>query len=374
MARDYHHDRNRFSLTTMNVEGIIPFAMESFPIFRSDVVPYLTNAVGTAQSSALAGVGIEALCIGHCDSERMSTHGFWFTNVATKRRNTASKTKERRKKKGKSDHLPVYGSGVVFYLGRTGKIRGMMIWGLPFTARGSSELNKELVDRVKQVILSNGGITRTQTDNDPLLRSSHLEDEAKRLTKLAVSSASGKQKFKGVEIDEMPKPLHRFTPAKPPSITTVGMLRRKDQSDSAGLLGENLYIKNDDNDNDDIDTTRPPTLVYVYPMHSPQYSDSQDGWNDPYQLSREERNEKAWKDNDLRSRPPKEEPLWFRRGDAQRGVAVHEVMAEQFLFNIRKGRFSDGSEAVHQAPPPKAVQEAKSRIQEWMDASSEERQ
>ena len=98
--------------------------------------------------------------------------------------------------------LPVYGSGVVYYLSRSGKIEGIMLWGLPFSSIPNnvhSSLNTELVDRLKEIIYSNGGIaiddhsekilkenTGLNIDMN-LLSYLHLVEESKHLASLALS-------------------------------------------------------------------------------------------------------------------------------------------------------------------------------------------
>ena len=48
------------------------FSVESCPIWRTDC----------HSSSSLSGLGINALCVGNCDSETMATHGFFWTKFS----------------------------------------------------------------------------------------------------------------------------------------------------------------------------------------------------------------------------------------------------------------------------------------------------
>jgi hypothetical protein len=248
-----------------------------------------------------------------------------------------------------------------------------MTWGFPFTNPGSTELNQELLDRLKQIINTNGGISRERADEDPLLRTDHLSEEAKRLVGIALATQvnGGVRRRLSQKAGDLPKPLHRYTAAKPASVTSIGLLKRKDQSVFSELLGENIYIRDDDSFNES-EGVRPPTLLYIYPMHSPQRHRNEDEnkGDDPYRPSLEDRVGEAWKQNELRARPPKEEPLWLRRGDAYRGVSVQELMAESFLHNMRSGKFADGSDAVQQAKVPKVLQDASRTLRQWMGQES----
>ena len=139
-------------------------------------------------------MGIHALCVGRCDSETLATHGFWWTNTNQqsnnngddknsnsssnssrgRRMNTlgpnafmrritkkATSTVNGSKSRIGSGSLPVYGSGVVYYLDLTGSICGIMLWGLPFVEVPNdvkSTLNHLIVERMKKVISSNGTV------------------------------------------------------------------------------------------------------------------------------------------------------------------------------------------------------------------------
>ena len=73
-----------------------------------------------------------------------------------------------------------------------------------------------------------------------------------------------------------------------------------------------------------------------------------------------------------RSRPPKEEPLWLRHGEENRLVNKKDALADAFLRNISSGRFSDGKDAVRQAPVPKIYLEAKERLNSWIASTDDE--
>jgi len=71
---------------------------------------------------------------------------------------------------------------------------------------------------------------------------------------------------------------------------------------------------------------------------------------------------KAMKVDSIRSRPAKEEALWLREGDAASKISMNDVLTDVFLMQVRRGRFSDGSDSVKQAPTPKMVEKAKALL------------
>jgi hypothetical protein len=298
----------------------------------------------------------------------MSTHGFWWTNLASKRQTVdraeaqgshATKrptTRPRQQSRIHSQKAPIYGIGIVYYLDRTGRIRGIMTWGLPFTSNGkdSDDLNEALVGRIKEVIRTNGGISKWESEENSFLHSYHLSEETKKLAALALAkgvarrdtSSNGIQRLM-VPAEEMGRPLHRYTAAKPSNVTGL-QIKRKDNSagNNGDALGENLFMKDED---EEFGSLRPPTLMYVYPMHSQQQSVR----HMPFHKSREEKLQLAIHENEQRARPPKEEPLWLRRGEARKSISHADAMSEMFIRNMRQGKFADGSDALQQAPMPK---------------------
>ena len=77
-------------------------------------------------------------------------------------------------------------------------------------------------------------------------------------------------------------------------------------------------------------------------------------------------------ENRNRSRPPKEEPLWLRQGDEKRFQNSRDAMTEAFLANIQSGRFSDGRDALRQAPVPQVYLDAKEKLNSWASGSNAE--
>ncbi len=390
---------------------------ESIPVWRSDVVPYLRRAIGNSsdylieQTSnsvasnesttlALYSVGIHALCVGRCDSETLATHGFWWTNtnqqsssISDDRNSNSSNSSSsnarspnsfmRRitkkytstvngsKSRGGSGSLPVYGSGVVYYLDRMGSICGIMLWGLPFSQIPQdckSELNLLIVERMKEVISSNGAVAIKDHSSKiadehaglnvdlNLLSYLHLVEESKLLASMALSGSKSKDDVKTTVTG---KPLHRYTPIKSHELSNLGKLRRREM----GYVAEEddlFYPVLKTSPTGQQESTRPPSLKRIYPMH---------GGATTTNIEKEMELRQVQMD---RSRPSKEEPLWMRKSEEQRYVNYREAMDQSFYRNIQQGKFSDGTDAVKQAPVPQAYLEAKEQLKSWTGTSSHE--
>ena len=384
----------------------------SIPVWRSDEVPYLHNsderneptvkqtsaANEKISSLALYSMGVHALCVGKCDSETQATHGFWWTNTnqqqsnnddsnnsgGTRRMNTVgpnafmrritrkATSKVNSSKATGSGSLPVYGSGVVFYLDKTGSISGVMLWGLPFSQYPQdvkSGLNHLLVNRMKAMIGSNGHVairdhSRKIAEEQAglnvdlsLLSFLHLVEESKLLASMALS---GSRPESNAKIDVNGKPLHRYTPIKSSELSSLGKLKRREMGHVAGeddlfyptttLSTTTMVVSKE--------TTRPPSLKRIYPMH---------GGATTINVEKELELRQLLVD---RGRPSKEEPLWIRQGEEHRFVNKREAMADNFYRNIQKGRFSDGTDAVKQAPVPQVYLDAKEQVKSWTGGSS----
>ena len=415
----------------------------SIPVWRSDVVPYAANdddddknnnndeksgnrpnGRGMRQNSstlALYSMGIHALCVGRCDSEGMATHGFWWTNqsmdsktmvdgIAGKsngksnesigpnafmRRATRAMTSRRTTSSlsnGSRGSLPVYGSGVIFYVDRSGQIEGVMLWGLPFSMNPNdvqSTLNKSLVDRMKKIISSNGGIAIQDHSDDiihkhsglnmdvSLLSYLHLAEESKFLASMALLGSSSRPAIAKESLlpEEvlvkrhvgLRSPLHRYTPIKSIGVMNLGKVRRTDET---GLLAEDNDLFYSSMAPLKVDATcqrveefaRPPSLKRVDPMQIlMNLADQEDV---ELQMDAERRKMQM-----ERSRPPKEEPLWLRHGEEHKLVNKKTALVDAFLRNISSGRFSDGKDAVVQAPPSKIYLQAKEKLNSWIASS-----
>ena len=290
------------------------------PTCRSDV---LRGDIGMSQSS-LPLLGIVSLSVGHCDSETMSTHGFWWTN-----QNSSNKSISRRLSKapqskfnedGKGKYKPIYGSGVIYYLDRSGVIKGVMLWGLPFTD-SENELKSGLLNRMKEIIYSNGAVVQTQYGEElglDQLTSSHLLKESKYLAALATSGAHNNLIISKDKIQNS-RPLHRYIAAKPISVTRTGNLKRHELT-GHGVAGEDIFDRSV-HDNLIVDEIRHPSLVNYY---NGGYDSIDDGFSYSISTSLSEKNI----EDDHSSRPSKEDPIWLRVNEANRTTSLSEKMNE----------------------------------------------
>jgi hypothetical protein len=334
MARHYNHPNtgssNLFSFGSN--KGPVPeFAKDPIPVWRSDL-----GAFGSTRTS-LSEVGITALCVGNCDSETLNTHGVWWTNQSTQRRLMSLlgnddddddlgtiRKKHQEKKRIRRSLKPVYGLGVIFYLDRTGKVQGVMTWGLPFTPHRSQELNAQLVEQMKDVIKTNGGFRYLETDLDHIKMSKYLCDESKKMVATAFASDAG-DVGKSYQVDgaleNFPRPLHRYTEIRPPSVRSVGVLKRKD-GHGFGILGEDLFARYED---DSIADASPPR-----PHPTGNVGSAVNKVEARYEWAVWEQKERRWDENEARARPPKEEPLWIRKGDETRNIPQRERIAAAY--------------------------------------------
>lgn len=386
---------------------------ESIPVWRSDVIPYLKrtngnsygdsidqtpNTVASDETTTLAlySMGIHALCVGRCDSETLATHGFWWTNtnqqssISDDRRisnssssNSSPNAFMRRitrkspstvngsKSRGGSGSLPVYGSGVIYYLDRTGSICGIMLWGLPFSQIPQdckSEMNHLIVERMKEVISSNGAVAIQDHSGKiadehaglnvdlNLLSYLHLVEESKLLASMALSGLKSKDDVKATVTG---KPLHRYTPIKSHELSSLGKLRRREM----GYIAEEddlFYPVVTTSPTVEQESIRPPSLKRIYPMLGGATTTNIEKEMELRQLQID------------RSRPSKEEQLWIRKSEEQRYVNYREAMDQSFYRNIQQGKFSDGTDAVKQAPVPQAYLEAKEQLKSWTGTSAQE--
>lgn len=337
---------------------------KDLPILRTDKVSTSGN-----DTSSLSSLGIHALCVGNCDSENMSTHGFWWTNQSLQNRRLSMRLSNdfSRSKDRKNVQKAVYGSGVVFYLDREASIRGIMIWGLPFTTTtlvGHNDLNKDLLGRIQTIIRSNGEIikkdhqtTIKKLNIDPTLLSQlHLAEESKLLSTLAMISSPSKDKL---DLSNS-RPLHRFIPSKPINVTSMGVLKRN-KAIGNGSVGDDIYQRNI-HEIDSYESSRHPSLVHYF---SYDWSSSRPISDSSAEESYIEDTEDMNESSDIMSRPPKEEPLWLRKNEAMRTISFSEKMTDMFAYNLRRGQFFDGNDAVKQAPTPKFIVNAREELGRW---------
>ena len=339
------------------------------PVWRTDRISYMPNE--EKRSESLYAMGIHALAVGRCDSDECATHGFWWTNSKDQRSTgivdsppmfMKRATKRVFRKARQSGRLPAYGSGVIFYLDETGNITGVMIWGLPFSSDASdvsSSVNEELVERMRSIIRSNGAIAigdhsaKVSLENEAsnidlsLLSYLHLAEESKHLASIALSGPSDRMDKESTAAHIVGRrPLHRYCPAKLAQLTSLGKLFRS---------GDVFYPVETVHDSSRCrEESRPPSLKRIYPMSHTSGSEEEN-------FEREMEMRQLQLD---RSRPPKEDQLWLRRGDENRFVNAQDARANEFIKNMVNGRFADGSDAVSQAPTPEIYLDAMGKISE----------
>jgi hypothetical protein len=344
MARLYHSTTTSSSVITSSGllnfgrkqtgssrHGWIPVAVKDpIPVWRSDVRNSASASNSIDQSTSLEDIGIVALCVGNCDSESLATHGVWWTNQAAQRRLLAlSETDDATddtmlRRKIKRTLKPVYGLGVVYYLDRSGRIQGVMTWGLPFHKNGAKRpLNQELVSQLKNVIQTNGGFRSIETEDDRIEFSKYLGEASKRIVSTAFINPSvetGKAHLLDGALERFPRPLHRYTEVRPPNIRMVGVVKRND-GQGHGVLGQDLFAcyEQDDLPDQAIPLPLAGNLGSAIARVKAKYD--WDVW---------EQIERRWDENESRARPPKEDPLWIRKGDEIRGLSQQDRIAAAY--------------------------------------------
>jgi hypothetical protein len=329
MARHYNGTANGglFGFGDRDGRTVTTLVKNPLPVWRSD----LRSSAGTSedQVSSLADIGIVALCVGNCDSESLSTHGVWWTNQAAQRRllglldddSDDLGRQQQQRKRTKQALKPVYGLGVVYYLDRMGRIQGVMTWGLPF--HRSHKLNNRLVEQMKNVIKTNGGFRSLETELDHINMSQYMVGASKTMVATAFASPSGDDDVHQLDgaLENFPRPLHRFTEVRPPSVRSVGVLKRKD-GHGHGILGEDLFVRYEDDDIQDAPVSKPhPTGNVGSATARVEARYEWDVW---------QQKERRWDDNENRARPPKEEPLWIRKGDEMRNTPQRDRIAAAY--------------------------------------------
>jgi hypothetical protein len=304
---------------------------DPIPVWRSDLRAYPAKDPKTS----LADAGIVALCVGNCDSERFYTQGVWWTNQSAHRRMVESltevgMTKRQKRRKLKESLKPVYGLGFVFYMDRSGKIQGVMSWGVPFTTAGD-ELNEELVEQMKSILTTNGGLTSRNSEIDHMRMTNYLSAESREMVETAflgfAGNADGQAHQLDGEIENFPKPYIKFTEVRPPNVRTLGILKRKG-GQGHGVLGEDLFARYEEAVED-----APPPRQYTAGNvgHAADKPDANYEWNVYLQK------EQQWDENESTARPPKEDPLWVRKGDEARNIAARENIAASYVAAIWSG-------------------------------------
>jgi len=334
-----------FGSSSRDVSRTATVVKDPLPVWRSDL---RYSAVNQTEPTSLSEIGVTVLCVGNCDAESMSTHGVWWSNhAAFQRRLTRRRTqdnnneddnsdaeshrrrkeRQRQKREIKKSLKPVYGLGVVYYLDNVGRIQGVLTWGLPFTeSHQSSKLNEQLVEQMKNVIRTNGGIRTLESESDHMNMAKFLGTTSQQLLVTALQS-HGDEFSKAHQLDSsnFPRPLHRYTDVRPASVRSVRVLKRKDGLHGQGVLGEDLYARLEDDHTADAPPPRPaPTgNVGSAAQEVAQYEAR-------YNWSVWDQKERRWDENEARARPPKEEQLWIRKGDETRNIPAAERVASAY--------------------------------------------
>mmetsp|Transcript_26744 Transcript_26744/g.30398 ORF Transcript_26744/g.30398 Transcript_26744/m.30398 type:complete len:865 (+) Transcript_26744:141-2735(+) len=295
MSQHYRQGRDNYFMSKANVEEAHSFATNSFPIWRSDITSY--PAGNGDRSSALSKIGVQALCVGKCDSERQSTRAFWWTNSSAQRKmnrfveglengvnvkqdddddgavavdndndtdmgdippNKAfirrresillSRRISSRLSRTRGIIHPIYGLGVVFYLDNYGRIQGVMTWGLPFADKVGGCIKPDLLKYIKNLISTNAGVSALDAEDNHQLMNLALGKASQKLISFAMKGQAYHvtRAWHGLDgpIKGFATPLYRYTEVSNSRNKTVNVLKRQD-GNGLGVLGEGLYARDD---------------------------------------------------------------------------------------------------------------------------------
>ena len=334
------YQRNIALLSSANYNSSV-LVKNPIPVWRSDLCSYSAEK----EKTALQGIGVSCLAVGHCDSERFRTHAIWWTNQSAQRRimnlldEDISSTEKRQILKSASKS--VYGIGVLFYLDRTGRIQGVATWGLPFTDQNDN-INQLLVNEMQEILLSNGNFSSVESELDYVRLSKHLEFKSRKLVGLALSKAKesmdGNVNLLQGHENEFPRPLHRLTEVRAASVRSAGLVRRKD-AQGQGLHGEDLFSRYD-HPLEDSPPPKPVSGVGYADIESKSSSrKSLSSAHNLYEWQLWEQREKRFEENEAIARPAKEDILWIRKGDEVRNTAVRDKIAAAYSAASTAHRF-----------------------------------
>lgn len=357
---------NSSTLTYDIIDQSYSFAANSLPVWRSDITSY---PCGLGHSvSALSSIGIQALCVGNCDSERQGTRGFWWTNSSAQRKVTRLIEEEdndkdstgpshtrfhRRRMSRQRKRLglvnPIYGIGVVYYLDNYGRIQGIMTWGLPFAEYEGGPMNQTLLDHLKHVIASNAGVSAIDAEDNHQIMNLALGKASQVIVSLAVKGHTSDMTrvTHGLDgpIDGFSMPLYRYTEVGNLKSNTVNVLKRKEGS-GLGVLGEGLYARDEFALEEGVSATRvtqsieemtpsniPVTQypVTVVPFQVDEvYGDKAASLESLTELNRYLAVQRGWESNENRARPGKEDIIWLRPGDERRNTSRKQMIIDAY--------------------------------------------
>ncbi|EEC49266.1 predicted protein [Phaeodactylum tricornutum CCAP 1055/1] len=269
-------------------ELAVAHTKDPLPVWRSDLRSYAGN--GSDRTSCLSEIGISCLAVGHCDSDRFATHAVWWTNQAAQRR----------------------------------LLRSL-----------NEDLNEQLVHELKTAVLTNGGFGSLENELDQVRMSKYLESTSRRLVAIAFggnTTAAPGRLLEGA-LDDFPRPLHRFTEVRPPSVRSHGLLKRKD-GHGQGVLGEDLFARYQEPVADALPAQPIAGVGYASTQGTSGNRKSYAAAHEMYEWALWEQKEKRWDENEDVARPPKEDAIWIRKGDEQKNVAFKDTVAAAYSAAI----------------------------------------
>jgi hypothetical protein len=354
-------------------DDVHSFAAYSLPVWRSDITSYPTPG-SEDRISALSSIGVQALCVGNCDSERQATRGFWWTNSSAQRKMTRlileeeeeeaaaaagsstngersstrlARRNTRRQMKQLGLVQPIYGIGVVFYLDNYGRIQGIMTWGLPFAEREGGKMNTELLGYLKYLIASNAGVSALDAEENHQIVNLALGKASQKVVSLAVRGHSSHTTRVSHNLDGpvegFSMPLYRYTEVGILKNNTVNVLKRKG-GDGLGVLGENLYARDEFVFEEELGSDSPPeqevtpsnipTTMYpitVVPFQVEEaYGRKAASLESLAELNRYLAVQRGWEANENRARPGKEDPIWLRPGDERKNTSRKQMIIDAY--------------------------------------------
>eukprot|EP00536_Pseudo-nitzschia_multiseries_P006729 jgi/Psemu1/193737/e_gw1.146.101.1 len=288
MSRDYRLEARAsgYSFASPGMEEAYSFATNSLPVWRSDITSY--PAVNGDRTSALSNIGVQALCVGRCDSERQSTRAFWWTNSSAQR---------------KMNHRP------------------------------GGSINRNLLDHMENLIATNAGISELNAEEKHQLMNVALGKASQRLVSIAVKGHVSQltRGWHGLDgpIEGFATPLYRYTEVSSSRNKTVNVLKRKDGS-GLGVLGEGLYARDDFIHPANIPTTMYPITVVPTSNFDDSYGEKEISAETMKELNRYLAVQRRWEANENRARPGKEDPLWLRPGDERKNTSGKQNVIDAY--------------------------------------------
>jgi Pyridine nucleotide-disulphide oxidoreductase len=363
MSREYRARQGAFSSYYEEAES---FARYSLPVWRSDIPSYQSHGVTIV--SSLSSLGVQALCVGNCDSERLQTRGFWWTNTSAQRKvNKLIEVEEEkmagqpgdqgrisnyrtlrrqqsRKRKRMGLVQPIYGIGVVFYLDSNGCIRGIMTWGLPFTDEEGGMINPRLLAAIERAVLENAGVSALDAEENHQIMNNAMAIQSQRFVKLAIEGqdADSTALSHGLDgaIEGFSTPLYRYTEVAPTNQATVRVLKRK-EGGALGVMGEDLYARDEMameqertfNEREAIPSNIPVTNypITVVPFQVEEvYGRKAASMESLEEMNRYMATQRGWEENENRARPAKEDAIWLRPGDEKRNYSRKQMLIDAY--------------------------------------------